>query len=272
MWAFDLSNAIDTNWDVAYKQGTTSKPLFTALNAAGAIQPITTKPALVKHPTIANSSSPANAPNLLVLFGTGQYLVSTDPTTTTTQTFYGVWDKGDKERLRSHLVAQTFLTGFPANSRVLSDNAVNYASKYGWYIELDVPAAITGERMVVNPIVRGDYVFFNTMIPNTVACGFGGSSWLMSVKLTNGGRPDKPAFDNNNDNIINVTDNVTNGTITVAPAGRNIDSVAAASSFLGNLQYTSNSGNEQNENLDVTPTDPGKQPGTGRLSWKDLSQ
>ena len=268
MWAFDLSNAVDTNWDVAYKQATTPKPLFTALNAAGAIQPITTKPALVKHPTIANSSSPSNLPNLLVLFGTGQYLVSTDPTTTTTQTFYGVWDKGDKERLRSHLVAQTFLTGFPANSRVLSDNAVNYASKYGWYIELDIPAAITGERMVVNPIVRGDYVFFNTMIPNTAACGFGGSSWLMSVKLTNGGRPDKPAFDNNNDNIINVTDNVTNGTITVPPAGHKIDSVAAASSFLGNLQYTSNSGNTLNKNL----TDPGKLPGTGRLSWKDLSK
>ncbi len=265
MWAFDLSNKTsDTNWTVAYTTGITPKPLFTALNTAGAVQPITTKPSVIKHPSVGNSSSPPNAPNLMILFGTGQYLVSTDPATTTTQTFYGVWDKGDKERLRSHLVAQTFLTGAPAGNRVLSNNTIDYTTKYGWRIDLDSASAATGERVVVNPIVRGDYVFFNTTIPSTVACSFGGSSWLMSVKLINGGQPDKPVFDSNNDNIVNVTD--------VVSAGRSIDSVAAASSFMGNLQYTSNSGNALGKSLDKILTDLGKPPLAGRLSWKELSQ
>ena len=46
MWAFDLSGTNAGNWDVAYKQGQTVKPLFTA----PANQPITGTPCEVPVP------------------------------------------------------------------------------------------------------------------------------------------------------------------------------------------------------------------------------
>lgn len=316
MWAFDLSDTAENNpnWKVAYSQGTTPKPLFTAKNAAGTAQPITTKPSVVRHPTIPNNSSPSNAPNLLVLFGTGQYLVDGDKTNTSTQSFYGVWDKGDKALVRSNLVAQTFLTGFASDARVLSDNTVDYSTKYGWYIDLDSASAATGERVVVNPKVRGDYVFFNTMTPNNAACSFGGSSWLMAAKLTNGGRPSDSVFDYTNNNEVDagdklpatvtttvvttattittnttvggvttttVTSNTTGaapGTVTttsttnIAISGRRMqqDAIAAESAFLGDHQYTANSGDKSGASVDEGRVKTGKSTTQGRLSWKEI--
>lgn len=315
MWVFDLSDtAKDTNWKVAYSQGSTPKPLFTAINAAGTAQQITTKPSVVRHPTVASSSSPSNVPNLLVMFGTGQYLIDGDKTTTATQSFYGVWDKGDKALLRSNLVAQTFLTGFASSARVLSDNTVDYTTKYGWYIDLDSASAATGERVVVNPKVRGDYVFFNTMTPNNAACSFGGSSWLMAAKLVNGGRPSDSVFDYNNNNSVDagdklaatvttkvtttattittettiggvttttVTSNTTgaaSGTVTttsstnIAISGRRMqqDAIAAESAFLGDHQYTANSGDKSGASVDEGRIKPGATRAQGRLSWKEI--
>ncbi len=306
MWAFDLSDTSvsSPNWKVAYSGAGAPKPLFTAKIGA-TVQPITTKPSVVRHPTIPKNSSPSNEPNLLVLFGTGQYLVAGDTTTTATQTFYGVWDKGDKELVRSNLVAQTFLAGSSSNARVLSDNAVDYTTKYGWYIDL-----AAGERVVVNPKVRGSYVFFNTMTPNNAACSFGGSSWLMAVKLINGGRPSDSVFDYNNNNSVDngdklattvvttattittttfiggvptttVTSNtsgaapgtvITTSSTGVAISGRRMqqDAIAAESAFLGDHQYTANSGDQNGASVDKgrVKTDP---PGArGRLSWKEI--
>ncbi len=268
MWAFDLSGNVDTNWKVAYSQGSTPKPLFTAKNAAGTVQQITTKPSVVRHPTVASSSSPSNAPNLLVLFGTGQYLVDGDKTTTATQTFYGVWDKGDKSLVRSNLVAQTFLTGFASDARVLSDNTVDYATKYGWYIDLDSASAATGERVVVNPKVRGDYVFFNTMTPNNAACSFGGSSWLMAAKLVNGGRSSDSVFDYNNNNSVDAGDKLAGSAI----SGKKMqqDAIAAESAFLGDHQYTANSGDKSGASVDEGRVKTGKSTTQGRLSWKEI--
>lgn len=263
MWAFDLSNASASSWGVAYKQGSTPKPLFTARNAANVTQAITTEAVVAKHPTAANSNS--NAPNLLVFFGTGQYLVTADQSSTSTQTFYGVWDKGTKDLNRSNLVAQTFLSGFPANVRVPSDNAVNYSNKYGWYIDLDSASAATGERVIVNPSIIDDHVLFNTMIPNTAACSFGGSSWLMSVKLINGGNPDNPIFDYNGDGKIDNADKVTNGPQTLAAGGQQIDGIAAASAVLGPYRFTATSdGNIYKDSVKR------KTGGTGRLSWREI--
>ena len=317
MWAFDLSDtAKDTNWKVAYSQGSTPKPLFTAKSAANNAQPITSKPSVVRHPTVPNSNSPSNAPNLLVMFGTGQYVVNSDKTTTGTQTFYGVWDEGDKELQRSDLVAQTFLTGFSSSARVLSDNPVDYSgTKRGWYIDLDSASAATGERVVVNPKVRGDYVFFNTMTPNNAECTFGGSSWLMAAKLVNGGRPADSVFDFNNDNsadnsdklsatgttqVVTTSATITTTTIiggvttttvtsnttgaasgntgpipistTVAISGRRMqqDAIAAESAFLGDYQYTANSGDKSGASVDEGRVNTGKAANTGRLSWKEI--
>ena len=90
MWAFDISNSSSTNWDVAYKSGATPVPLF----ATASNQPITVEPLIAKNSAITDSTG--NQPNVLVLFGTGQYLADGDASTTDAQSFYGVWDNGTR--------------------------------------------------------------------------------------------------------------------------------------------------------------------------------
>ncbi|MCV6604190.1 MAG: PilC/PilY family type IV pilus protein, partial [Porticoccaceae bacterium] len=87
MWAFDVSSSSSNAWGSAYG----SAPVYTPFFAAGSSQPITSKPSVDAHPT---RSLRATSPNLLVTFGTGQYLTDSDISTSNVQTFYGVWDAG----------------------------------------------------------------------------------------------------------------------------------------------------------------------------------
>jgi type IV pilus assembly protein PilY1 len=96
MWVFDLSDTSSAAWETA---GATL--LFTTKDD----QPITTKPTLSKHPTISDDGT--NEPNVMVFFGSGQYLVDSDKTSTDDNYFYGVWDKGDNTLDDGDLVEQT---------------------------------------------------------------------------------------------------------------------------------------------------------------------
>jgi len=88
LWKFDLTSTDYNNWEVAYKDGSTPKPVFTAKGPGGLTQSITTKPEVVFHP---------EKPGYLVLFGTGKYLGETDIENTSVQTLYAVWDYGDDD-------------------------------------------------------------------------------------------------------------------------------------------------------------------------------
>lgn len=265
MWAFDLSDTNPANWNVAYKQGSAPSPLFTTQAA----QPITSQPVVIKHPTEPNGG---NLPNLLVMFGTGQYLDPTDNTTTNTQSFYGVWDNGTAQLIYTNLQQQTFLSGSPADARVPTNNPVNYrgsgpTKRYGWYINL--PAA--GERMVVDPKIRGNLVYFNTMIPSTTACSAGGSGWLMSMSFVNGGPPSAAAFDYNKDGKVDNGDLLSG----VAPAGQAFTmGLPTSSTFLGNRQYTAGTNSPGNGSppLDQRTVESLPGPGTGRLGWEELQK
>jgi len=262
MWAFDLSNASAANWKVAYKQGSTPKPLFTTKTG----QPITSQPVIVRHPTEADSAS--NAPNLLVMFGTGQYFDPADNTSSVTQSFYGVWDRGDKALVYTNLVQQTFLSGYPSDVRVPTDNPVNYSAsgasrEYGWY--MDLPAG--RERVVVDPKIRGDLVYFDTMIPSTAACSAGGSGWLMSVKYSNGGPPSNAAFDYNHDSNVDSGDLVSGK----APGGQTFNmGLPTSPTFLGNKQYTAGTKTTGGTTIDQRDIEALTGAGTGRLSWQEL--
>ena len=68
--------------------------------------------------------------------------------------------------------------------RVVTDNEITYGTQsnkdQGWKIDF------TGsERTIADSIVRGDYVVFTTMTPDTTVCSFGGSGWIMGVKISN---------------------------------------------------------------------------------------
>jgi Tfp pilus tip-associated adhesin PilY1 len=89
LWKFDLSATDFNQWDVAYNDGVTPKPLFKTNG-----QPITTKPAVMFH---CKRSAPGDDARhgYIVTFGTGRYLGLADITDTSQQAVYGLWDYGD---------------------------------------------------------------------------------------------------------------------------------------------------------------------------------
>ncbi len=274
MWVFDLSNSSTGNWDVAYKSGSTPKPLFTG----NSDQPITTAPIVADHPT--ESISGSNQPNLMVYFGTGQYLTDADISTTTMQSYYGVWDTGTKELSRNDLVEQGLEPGITGNGgtfRILTDNSVGYSlsgtsKKYGWLIDFDPSASAlgdSGERVVVNSTLRGDHIFFNTIVPSPNPCTAGGWGWLMAVKAENGGRPDDAVFDFGTDGKIDSND-VESVSGKAYSGTKHDQGMPSESSFLGNKQYTTDTTTESGDDVNQREIEELEGTNTGRFSWEQL--
>jgi len=282
MWAFDLTCGGTCAFDVAYSQGATPKPLFTAKDSLGVAQPIMVKPSIARNTAVTTTTS--NKPNALVLFGTGQYHTSTDSAgTTKTNTFYGIWDSGtgkltdnrqNDTSTGSKLVGQVLTTQTTTfgDLRNITSNVIDWTKKYGWYIDLAPQNGTTfdaEERVVVSASIRSDIVFFNTLIPNSQICGFGGSGWLMSVNFVTGAEPDSTVFDVNGDGVVDSNDDI-GGDVAV---GQRFDGVPASSSFIGDNQYTQSS--KINDPLcpngicrrDIATTDGLRE---GRLSWREL--
>lgn len=194
MWAFDVSGSTTGSWVVA-----NSAPLF----IAGNTKPITMKPLLVKpEEDWIEDEDPGNVPNIMVYFGTGQYVANGDATTTGQQTFYGIWDSGSSVN-SGNLVQQTITE--LTNERILTEYPVNYenppsSGNFGWFINLPE----TGERVVVNAFEIAGLVFFNTLTPSEEPCESGGSSWLMAADMKTGGNPDLAAFDLNDNGLDNT--------------------------------------------------------------------
>jgi len=86
MWKFDLTDADENNWDVAYKSGGIPKPLFHTVSPEGQDQPITTK---------ADVMDWCTTHGYMVVFGTGKWMGEFDFESTITQSIYGIWDYGD---------------------------------------------------------------------------------------------------------------------------------------------------------------------------------
>ena len=260
LWVFDLSGATTSAWDVAHQQGATPAPLFIA--PAG--QQITSTPVIVRNKSIPTSAT--NTPNTLVVFGTGQYLTVADITTTDVQSVYGVWDSGSQQMTQASLVQQTIGTGFTADGtfgRTLTDLPVDYAFTKGWFMNLPE----TGERLITDPVIRGDLVFFNTMIPDSNPCNAGGRGWLMIADWLSGGHPDEVAFDLNNDGQINDEDQIGGD----AAVGKELTGIATSPVNLANKRYTSTTETTGGSTIDVTEIIEVEGPKTGRLSWEELT-
>ena len=207
MWKFDLSSSSAGAWKVAFG----GSPLFTTGG-----QPITVRPDVTQF----------TQGGYLVAFGTGRYIDTSDDARHDAQTFYGIRDNGaaggravepgaaDRRqqhrdgRRRQHLSpdARTRLVRRRSTRRLSGDNAISLATytsrKKGWYINL--PAS--GERVVSDANIRAGRVVFNTLIPNTDPCGFGGTGWVMEVDVMTGNRNDTPTFDTNNDKRYRAAD------------------------------------------------------------------
>lgn len=271
LWAFDVQGT--SGWGVAHGAGT---PLFTATDdvpqTAGTLQQITVKAAITRTETTV----PGNLPNVLVIFGTGQYITSADPTNIDDQSLYGVWDAGQGNLDKDNLVEQSLLNEATAEStglRVMSDNSVTYADTgtssgvYGWYFDLPVD----GERLNIDPVVLGEQVLFGTIIPDSDPCDAGGSGWIMVLDTQNGGEPTGGGIDVNADGTFDAADQVSNKFVAGVKLG---DGLLVGLGILGNTIYASHSGGGAGAGSINADTKVGPRPtsNVGRLSWKELVQ
>lgn len=203
MWKFDLSGATSASWDVAFA----GQPLFIARNASAQVQPITSQPRIGAHPN----------GGVMVHFGTGQYLTSSDTSSTQVQSYYAIWDNGSAVTTtnRSDLQAQTIVAEtneFGRQVRETSDNIVNWgAGMRGWYLDLLPPLGSGGERITVRPLLLYNRTLFVTRTPSTDVCVPGGVSWVMQLDALTGARQATPVFDLNNDDTFTSADNLASG-------------------------------------------------------------
>ncbi len=262
MWAFDLSSSTTTDWEPAYG-ATPLAHACTSATCTGNRQPITSRPSLARHKTKRSAST---SPNLMVFFGTGQYLAVNDNDSTLQQTYYGVWDSGSggvkRGTLREQTIGPDTVTddeGVTHNVRTLSENTVNYSTQDGWFIELPT----TKERVVTGSTAIGDLVFFNTMIPSTSVCGYGGSGWLMLASQLDGSAPNFGAVDVNGDGVIDEDDLTALGDFV---AGVQTTGIPTESRFISNKRVTTDSSGA----VKVDTVEPFENNAPARTSWTPI--
>lgn len=212
LWKFDVKSGNTSKWQIAYGTGANPTPLFTAVDANGAHEPITTAPSIRRHPT---------GEGFLLMFGTGKYLENQDSALSTKkQSIYGIWDRDGsslKAFTRSTLLEQTVEQATTVNGtdlRIMSDHPLTWADSdpttlpssssdgyLGWYMDL-----LAGEMQVTDSLVRGNRLIFTTLIPNDDPCSLGGDSWLMVLDYRDGGRFNLPVFDTDNNGVFALAD------------------------------------------------------------------
>lgn len=200
LWRLDLAGSNTSNWRIPASLN--ANPLFVAQNAAGTRQAIT-----------APLASAFNEKGQhMVFFGTGSFYRTGDnevPSNPPVDTFYGIIDGGLRIDGRSALREQTILREATLASgekaRAISQNAMQSGDK-GWYLDLAGPSGAQGERVVAKATLRSDRVIFTTMTPSADPCAFGGTSWIMSVNLSSGGRLNYVYFDTNGDGDLDSDD------------------------------------------------------------------
>jgi len=255
-------------WSSAYSKGNTPEPLFTAKDANGNPQPIQEPPIVYRNTYVTGTSS--NDPNLMVAFGTGQYLTSNDLSNTQTQSFYSVWDHGTPNLTRSDLTVRTIsdTTTNGVDVRHISGSPISWydgtSGSHGWYMDFNTQS---GERVVQSPSLRNSTLFFNTDIPSSSACGSGGSSVEMFLNL-DGSEPTRNVFDTNHDGQINSSD--------VKAAGFfNTGGLLTRGRVLGDVMFQSSTGTVTNGGSYVggSKVDLGKgQSSIGRLGWHEITE
>jgi type IV pilus assembly protein PilY1 len=229
----------------------------------------------------------------LVTFGTGRYLSLSDPGDTSTQSVYGIWDKGRTTVSRSQLQEQiieavtatagddtyrlsTHRVGAPTDSPIPNDlvdarsRDAYYASKRGWFI--DLPA--TGERVVADARIRGGRVIFTSIIPTLDPCGYGGSGWILEFDVFTGNRLDSATFDTDNNGSLSDADYLvfgSRGGERNNTSGWRIGAVPAAPAFMGFRDGNANSEIKFVNTSDGTVVQKREAAGTGgegRVMWR----
>lgn len=276
MWKFDVSSANPATWNSAFVSAGTPDPLFTT----AANQPITSQPQASSHPD--------DLGGFMIFFGTGKYveILDNDPTGQATQAFYGIWDKDeegltpfDSSDLLEQSITNRYVQSFDTDAdgsddetftlQDVSDNEIDWGSHMGWKLDL-IPDNIEGsanvsnfgERQVTDAIIRGGRIIFTTLVPSSVECEFGGTSFLMELDFRSGGALEFPAFDLNNDGEYDGDDS--------DASGRASDvGIMPTVSILGNGAEDIAFGSGASGAIDVIQLSIGVE-SFGRQSWRQL--
>ncbi len=201
LWKFNVTSSDPSKWTVT--------KLFQSTGPNGASQPITSQPTV----------GPDGRGGLMVYFGTGSYFQTGDnnvSNTSQTQTFYAVQDadvvsggsSGNSKTLtRSDLLQQSFVAGTTVSGipvRVSTDNKLDFSTYDGWYI--DLTDAGPGERVVSTPTLDNGRIIFNTLIPSSTVCSYGGTSYLVELNALSGSRLSYTPLDLNGDHVFSKAD------------------------------------------------------------------
>ena len=155
--------------------------------------------------------------------------------------------------------------------REVSDNAVDYSSKHGWYLDLILTGETRGdgERVVDQAILRHDRIIFPTLTPSNDPCNFGGTGWLMELDALTGGRLDYAVLDVNGDGVINTADLVANGGTPIPPSGIKFDEMITRPGIIGagEREYKYTSGSRGRIGVTAERADNAE---LGRQSWWQL--
>jgi type IV pilus assembly protein PilY1 len=170
LWRFDHDNRYPPAGREAFLLGQTRL-------TSGAIQPITTKPLIV-----ATKLGTTLVP--LVSVATGRYLGASDFANTTVQSVYTVKDSLTATglgviRSNTGMVKQTL----GSNRSVTTPATVDWATKNGWYVDLDQS---TKERVFVDGTVLFDAIAYASYVPTGTACAPDGTSYIYQFSVANG--------------------------------------------------------------------------------------
>lgn len=251
VWKFNVSDDTNTsNWGVAFS----GAPLFVALDSETTPnrQPIIAPPEVTLHPNGGQ----------MVLFGTGKYIETTDNISTSTQSFYGVWDNGSvvagRSSLNQKLIGTLTIAG--EDYRTITPGTTVTTPK-GWYV--DFPA---GERVTGIPKLRNGLIVYNTFIPTSTPCDFDDAGWLMVQDYLTGSIPGFPVFDTNEDGVIDENDTAVSGlNIGAAIGGTTLISGAAGSTVGAGVSSLNDGGTVSN------PFNFGAG-SRGRVNWREIVQ
>lgn len=209
-------SSVPTTWKVAFSTNTcaasvpsTCTPFFIAedgANPSSNRQPIISAPVVTRHPDSG----------LMVLFGTGKYLSSTDAGSTATQSFYGIHDTGITVPGSGVLDFQALSTDSPPTiTSTTSPELEPPAVIKGWYTNF----SRLGERLVGRPNIKNNIVLFDGMAPTSDVCGGGVNSRLIGLNYLTGAMSTVPLFDTNDDGKIDNDDTISAGIDTGASLG-----------------------------------------------------
>ena len=262
LWKFDLNNTDVSTFSVA----NSGNPLFVAKSSVNTQQPITVRPSLKLHPQ----------GGIMVMFGTGRYLTTSDASDQSIQSIYGIRDLGaavDRNTLQQQSIS--FRGKFPGSSTditVLSNSSVNYSLKNGWVLDLIYDDKSEGERLVTNPQLLNDRLRIATQISNSNPCLPGASSWSLELDYLTGGRLSFSVFDLDGDGNIGESDLYSGDTV----SGKKREGPAVVGTILGENEIEclgddcGGSGGSGVNNGAISKILGVKPPTPGRLSWREV--